>query len=70
MRDLTLTPDDLRLLVEALDSHEYWQLSEPFYRRDGYVTGDGADDADAAGEIARARRLRERIEGVISESRR
>lgn len=23
-----LTPDEITLLIEALDSHEYWQLSE------------------------------------------
>lgn len=31
-----LTPDEIALLIEALDSHEYWQLSEPHERNNGY----------------------------------
>ena len=31
-----LSPDEITLLVEALDSHEYWQLSESNERNDGY----------------------------------
>lgn len=38
-----LTPEEITLLVDALDSHEYWQLSEPHERKDGYsLVGDGA----------------------------
>lgn len=33
-----LTPDEITLLVEALDSHEYWQLSESNERNSGYST--------------------------------
>ena len=33
-----LSPDEITLLVEALDSHEYWQLSESNERSDGYST--------------------------------
>lgn len=40
-----LTPDEITLLVEALDSHEYWQLSESHERNDGYSTAeDGASE--------------------------
>ncbi len=35
---LDLTPDEITLLIEALDSHEYWQLSEPHERDSGYST--------------------------------
>ena len=31
-----LSADEITLLVEALDSHEYWQLSESNERNDGY----------------------------------
>ena len=31
-----LSPDEIALLIEALDSHEYWQLSESHERNDGY----------------------------------
>jgi hypothetical protein len=43
-----LTDDEVSLLIDALDSHEYWQLSEPHERNDGYSTiGDGeSDDVD------------------------
>jgi len=33
-----LSRDEITLLIEALDSHEYWQLSEPSERNDGYST--------------------------------
>ena len=33
-----LTEAERVLLIEALDSHEYWQLSEPNERNDGYST--------------------------------
>jgi hypothetical protein len=33
-----LTEADVALLIEALDSHEYWQLSEPHERNNGYST--------------------------------
>ena len=33
-----LSPDEVTLLVEALDSHEYWQLPESNERNDGYST--------------------------------
>jgi hypothetical protein len=42
---VSLTPDEITLLVEALDSHEYWQLSEPHERNDGFSTvEDGANE--------------------------
>ena len=40
-----LSPDEITLLIEALDSHEYWQLSESNERNDGYSTiEDGANE--------------------------
>lgn len=33
-----LTSAEIALLIEALDSHEYWQLSESHERNDGYST--------------------------------
>ncbi len=33
-----LSADEITLLIEALDSHEYWQLSESNERNDGYST--------------------------------
>lgn len=42
---IDLEPDEISLLIEALDSHEYWQLSESHERNDGYSTiEDGASE--------------------------
>ena len=35
---IRLTEAEITLLVEALDSHEYWQLSESNERNDGHST--------------------------------
>ena len=56
-----LTADEIELLVEALDSHAYWQLSEPEYRNSGYVLEEGMTDeiraceslADKLGALSR-----------------
>ncbi len=61
---IPLTRGELDLLIEALDSHEYWQLSEPAYRNDGFVRGRGADDKDAARNIRRCRALHEKLEAI------
>jgi len=61
-----LSPGELDLLVEALDSHEYWQLSDSNYRNNGYVLGDGADDEETVQEIAACRELHERLDPLRS----
>jgi hypothetical protein len=35
--NLRLTEEERDLVVEALDSHVYWQMSEPHRRNDGFV---------------------------------
>ena len=42
--ELELAEWEISLLIEALDSHEYWQLSEPHERNNGYSTVDGANE--------------------------
>jgi hypothetical protein len=44
----TLSADEYELLLEALDSHEYWQLGEALPRNDGmvWVPGDCVDPID------------------------
>lgn len=59
---VTLSPNELRLLFEALDSYVYWQLSDGHYRKDGEVENPGSDDEDAQAEIAACRLLQERLE--------
>ena len=41
-----LTAAEVALLIEALDSHEYWQLSESNERNDGYSTIEDGDKED------------------------
>ena len=41
-----LTPDEITLLIEALDSHEYWQLSEPTERKSGYSTVEDGENEE------------------------
>lgn len=47
-RTITLSADEVGLLLEALDSHEYWQLGRDLPRRDGavFIPGDflGGED--------------------------
>ena len=59
---IDLSHEELNLLIEALDSHEYWQLSEPHERNDGYSTiADGEND-----EIDAVRALISRLETTKS----
>ena len=41
-----LSPEEINLLIKALDSHEYWQLSEPEERRDGYSMVEDGENAE------------------------
>ncbi len=53
-----LGEDEVSLLIDALDSHEYWQLSEPHQRNDGYST---VEDGES-GEIDAVRTLIAKLE--------
>ena len=48
---MTLTPEQKAQIIEAIDSHIYWQLSDGFYRANGAVREPGSDDPDVAAEI-------------------
>lgn len=54
---IELTQEQLALVLEALDSHEYWQLSDELYRDDGFVRGKGSDDPAKQKAIRRVRAL-------------
>ena len=59
-----LSPEEINLLIDALDSHEYWQLSEPEDRNDGYsLVEDGANaEIDAVRDlIAKLERARSSV---------
>lgn len=53
---VTLTETELNLLIEAPDSHEYWQLSESHERNDGYSTVEEGEneEIDAAARWRRS----------------
>lgn len=53
-RPVPLTEAEIHLLREALDSHEYWQLSDADERNNGYSTvEDGANaEIDAVRALA------------------
>jgi hypothetical protein len=62
-RTLTLTDEQVALLVEALDSHKYWQLSDSHYRSNGGVLEPGSDDDGQRAEIEAC----EELEAILSE---
>lgn len=51
------TRDEISILVEALNSHAYWQLSDDDNRNDGYVV-----DEDATPELKACNALHTRLE--------
>lgn len=53
-----LSDAEVALLIAALDSHEYWQLSEPHERNDGYSLVEDGED----GEIDAVRALIAKLE--------
>ena len=76
-RSVHLSLSELALLLDALDSHEYWQIGDVLPRNDGmvWIPGDcvGAfdrywqdeeptdDQMDAIEEVRRCRELAERL---------
>jgi len=61
-----LSPEDLALLCEALDSHAYWELSDPGYRDSGSVHGPGSDDKTHATELQHVESLAERLRSLLA----
>lgn len=60
-----LTEAEVALLIEALDSHEYWQLSEPHERNDGYSTIEDGENE----EVEAARALLSKLERYVQTAR-
>ncbi|HEY3924926.1 MAG TPA: hypothetical protein VGL75_10225 [Acidothermaceae bacterium] len=74
-----LTRSDVALLVEALDSHEYWQLGDVLPRNNGvvFIPGDIEPDVlwqdhapsenqrEAIAEVRRCRALAEMLWGML-----
>jgi hypothetical protein len=72
--EVPLTNADIPLIIEALDSHEYWQLSEPTWRHSGAVIlpsddellwarrpAPNAEEQEAISAIERCRELADRL---------
>jgi hypothetical protein len=72
--EVPLASEDIGLIIEALDSHEYWQLSEPTWRHSGAVILPSDDESlwedrpapteeegDTISEIVRCRALADRL---------
>lgn len=54
---VSLNDKEITLLIEALDSHEYWQLSEPSQRNSGYSLVDDGESAEIDATRALAAKL-------------
>ncbi len=48
-------------IVEAIDSHIYWQLSDDRYRANGAVLEPGSDDPAVAAEIVAFEALQDEL---------
>ncbi len=74
---IELSAAEVDLLAEALDSHEYWQLSDARWRDSGYVILPGEDTEEptidfldgnqrqAITEILEARRLQDLLRAAM-----
>lgn len=78
-QQLALTNADISLIIEALDSHEYWQLSDQTWRHSGAVILPSDDEArwadrpaptdeerGAISEIERCRALTDRLRSLAA----
>lgn len=78
--EMPLASEDLWLIIEALDSHEYWQLSEPTWRHSGAVILPSDDESlwedrpapteeeqNAISEIEQCRALADRLRPFAAE---
>lgn len=65
----SLTPKELFLLTEALDSHVYWQLSDEKYRRSGEVVGPGSDTLIGRRKIGEASMLASKLQIVRAKAK-
>ncbi len=64
IRALNIGEAETTLLCAALESHRYWQLSEPHHRRDGHVMDPGSDDPEAVAMLVASDELQQRILGA------
>ena len=63
--NVALNKREIELLTQALDSHEYWQLSDERYRWSGFVLEPGSDDRRVAREIRETEALSAKLGALI-----
>lgn len=68
MITLTLSPDEASLLISALDSHQYWELSDDNHRWNGFALEPDDDEDENAGEYYEAQVLIDKIRAAREES--
>lgn len=49
------------MVIEAIESHVYWQLADNQYKNNGSVTEPGSDDPETADTIAQFQTLAARL---------
>ena len=62
---MTLTQAQRIQIVEAIDSHIYWQLSDDRYRANGAVIEPGSDDPAVAAEIVALEALQDELSSAV-----
>ena len=67
MIEVELTPDEVELLVEGLDSHRYWQLSDTDFRNSGYVLPPGSYDPETVVKIKATEELEDKLRAASDE---
>jgi hypothetical protein len=58
---IALTKRELGVVIEALDSHVYWQLSDQYYRNNCEVTPPGSKNPEMVREIRFATKLHDML---------
>lgn len=58
-----LTPEEHALVLEALDSHAYWQVSSECYRDNGYIYAPGANEPEEREALKAVDRLSVKLGG-------
>lgn len=55
--EIDLSKQEIEMLLSAIDSHQYWQLSDEKDRRDGFVVGESAKEDEHLAFQALANKL-------------
>jgi hypothetical protein len=58
---MTLTHAQRTQIIEAIDSHIYWQLSDDRYRANGSVLEPGSDDPEVVAQIIACEALQDEL---------